>query len=176
MTELVAFYIRPKVPDFLFIQFDSRDYVGHYNGYGSEAHLKQINKIDGFLKTIYDTTLEMKMDNTLFMVISDHGGTPWNGKIATHGGWSDVEKLVTFAIRGKGVRKTHIDNVNIRDLAAIILYAFGIDQPVFDEAGWTSQIPEGIFEDDGIPEYRDISHLTGAAPRISRAPHTSEPV
>jgi hypothetical protein len=64
--------------------------------------------------------------------------------------------------------------MNIRDLSAIVLYALGIDAPDFDESGWTSQIPAGIFEDDTLPEYRDISHLTGASPRVSRVAHTSE--
>lgn len=58
--------------------------------------------------------------------------------------------------------------------AATVLYAPGISAPELNETGWTSQIPNGIFEDLSIPEYRDFSHLTGAAPRISRVPHTSE--
>ncbi len=29
-------------------------------------------------------------------------------------------------------------------------------------------------KDANLPPYRDISHLTGAAPRRSNAPHTSE--
>lgn len=65
-------------------------------------------------------------------------------------------------------------DMNIRDLAAIVLYALGINAPALNESGWTSQIPSGIFEDLSIPEYRDFSHLTGAAPRISKVPHTSE--
>nr|MBQ4319347.1 hypothetical protein [Clostridia bacterium] len=102
------------------------------------------------------------------------GGTnPGTGK-GSHGGWSDGEKYVTFAAAGKGIVRSDIGEMNIRDLAAIVLYAFDIDAPEFDEAGWTSQIPCGIFVDDSIPEYRDISHLTGAAPRISKVPHTSE--
>ena len=64
--------------------------------------------------------------------------------------------------------------MNIRDLAAIVPYALGIDAPEFDKKSWTSQIPEGLFDDKSIPHYRDISHLTGAAPRISKVPHTSE--
>ena len=56
----------------------------------------------------------------------------------------------------------------------LVLYSFGIELPKFDEAGWTAQIPEGIFEDSGLPKYKDISHLTGAAPRISKIAHTSE--
>ena len=64
--------------------------------------------------------------------------------------------------------------MNIRDLAAIVLYAFGIEAPAFDEKGWTSQIPKGIFNDTEVPDYKDISHLTGAAERISKTQHTSE--
>ena len=84
------------------------------------------------------------------------------------GVWSDVH-----GITGKGINKTEIEEMNIRDLAAIVLYAMGIKAPEFDENGWTSQIPEGLFADyEG--EYRDISHLTGAAPRISKTHHESE--
>ena len=64
--------------------------------------------------------------------------------------------------------------MNIRDLAAVVLYALGIDRPAIDEQGWTSQVPEGLFSDDAIVPYRDLSHLTGAAPRVSKTPHTSE--
>ena len=64
--------------------------------------------------------------------------------------------------------------MNIRDVASIVLYALGIDRPPLDERGWTSQIPEGLFCDPAIAPYRDLSHLTGAAPRVSKTPHTSE--
>ena len=87
---------------------------------------------------------------------------------------TDEEKYVTFAAKGKNVNKTEIQEMNIRDLAAIVLYSFGIEMPGFDENGWTSQIPQGLFDDKSIAEYRDISHLTGAEPRISKVPHTSE--
>ena len=167
LTERICDYIRTKMPTFLFIQYDSGDYVGHDQGYNSEAHLKHIHTLDGFLKCVYDATVEAKMENTLFMAISDHGGTawdgktgkPWDGKTATHGGWSEPERLVTFAAAGEGVRKCCLEKMTIRDLAAIILYALGIDSPAFDEEGWTSQIPEGLFEDPEIPAYRDITHL-----------------
>ncbi len=63
--------------------------------------------------------------------------------------------------------------MNIRDLAAIVLYSMGTEPPEFDEKGWTSQIPAGLFN-DYKGEYRDISHLTGAAPGISKMHHKSE--
>lgn len=80
------------------------------------------------------------------------------------------------AVSGKGVNRCDPGDINIRDLAAIVLYALGIEMPAVDETGWTSQIPAGMFRDPAIPDCRDLSHQTGAAPRISKVPHTSEPI
>ncbi len=176
LTPVICDYIRAKKPEFLFIQFDSVDGAGHRHGYGTPEHLHRINEVDALVDKVYSATEEAGIiDNTLFIVIADHGGTnPGNGEGGSHGGWTDEEKYVTFAAAGKGINKTEIREMNIRDLASIVLYAFGIPSPAFDENSWTSQIPEGIFSDSNIPAYRDISHLTGAAPRISKIPHTSE--
>ncbi len=171
MTPMICDYIKAKKPTFLFVQFDSVDGAGHNEGYGSEKYLTRISEIDELLGDIYAAVEEAGIaDDTLFMVIADHGGEGWS-----HGGWTDTEKYVTFAATGKGVEKGTIPEMNIRDSAAIVLYALGIDQPEFEEDGWTAQIPDGIWpETDG--KYRDISHLTGAEPRISRTQHHSEPV
>lgn len=177
LMPVICDYIVKRKPDFLFTQLDSVDGAGHKYGYGTPEHLSRINEVDELVNDAYNA-LEMAgiAESTLFMVIADHGGTPFDGKGASHGGWSDAEKLVTFAAAGKGVQKCIIEEMNIRDLAAIVLYALGIEAPEFDENGWTSQVPAGIFDDVTLPEYRDISHLTGAAPRISKVAHTSEPV
>ena len=176
LTPLICDYIKAKKPDFLFIQFDSVDGAGHKHGYGTPEHLKRIGEVDVLVNDVYTAAGDAGIiDDTLFIVIADHGGTnPGNGQGGGHGGWTDGEKYVTFAAAGKGVNKVNLEKMNIRDLAAIVLYAFGIDLPEFDEAGWTSQLPEGMFDDASIPAYRDISHLTGAAPRVSKVPHTSE--
>ena len=176
LVPVICDYIRNKKPDFLFMQFDSVDGAGHKYGYGTPEHLKRINEADVLVNDIYKAAEDTGIiEDTLFIVIADHGGTnPGNGQGGGHGGWTDGEKYVTFAATGKNVNCTEIKEMNIRDLAAIVLYALGIDNPDFDEAGWTSQIPEGIFTDSSICSYRDISHLTGAAPRISKVPHTSE--
>ncbi len=175
LTPIICDYIKDKKPDFLFIQFDSVDGAGHRNGYGTPKHLQRINEVDVLINNVYTATEDAGIvDDTLFIVIADHGGTnPGNGQGGSHGGWTDAEKYVTFAASGKGVKHTVIENMNIRDISAIVLYAFGIQAPDFDESGWTSQIPEELF-DDNTPPYRDISHLTGASPRISKIPHTSE--
>jgi predicted AlkP superfamily pyrophosphatase or phosphodiesterase len=175
LTPIICDYIRKEKPDFLFIQLDSVDGAGHNNGYGSPAYMQRIHEVDELVNHIYLATDDAGIkDDTLFIVIADHGGTNDEEGKGHHGGWTDEERFVTFAASGKGVNKTEIENMNIRDLSAIVLYALGIDAPDFDESGWTSQIPVGIFEDDTLPEYRDISHLTGASPRVSRVAHTSE--
>ena len=172
LTPRICNYIKEAKPTFLFVQMDSVDGAGHTFDYGTPEHLDRINVVDNYLGDIHEAAKEAGiLDDTLFIAISDHGGIN-----RAHGGWTDVEKYVTFAAKGKGISKSEIEEMNIRDLAAIVLYALGIDLPALDEQGWTSQIPAKIFNDPTIAEYRDLSHLTGAEPRISKAPHTSEPV
>ncbi|MBQ1967807.1 MAG: alkaline phosphatase [Clostridia bacterium] len=171
LTPLICKYIKEKKPDFLFIHFDSTDGAGHKNGYGTPEHIKAIVEVDKLIGEVYSAA--EALEDTLFMVIADHGGTKEENGKGNHGGWTDEEKYVTFAAAGKGIINGEIKAMNIRDLAAIVLYAFGIDAPDFNEKGWTSQIPEGLFY-DYKGEYRDISHLTGAAPRISKEHHKSE--
>ncbi len=174
LTPIVCDYIRNNKPDFLFIHFDSVDGAGHSTGYGLPAFIKRINEVDKLIGDVYAAIEKAEMlEETLFVVIADHGGTNDEANHGSHGGWTDEEKYVTFAATGKGVNKTEIEEMNIRDLAAIVLYAMGIESPKFKENGWTSQIPNGIFTDYN-GEYLDISHLTGAAPRISKTHHESE--
>ena len=175
LTPMICDYIAKKRPDFLFVHFDSTDGAGHKNGYGTENHLNAICEVDKLIGDVYSSIEKSGiLDETLFMIISDHGGTVEENGKGSHGGWTDAEKYVTFAAIGKGVCNGEIKAMNIRDLAAIVLYALGVKAPEFDEKGWTSQIPEGIFEGIDLPEYKDISHLTGAAPRISKTHHSSE--
>jgi predicted AlkP superfamily pyrophosphatase or phosphodiesterase len=170
LMPMICDYIREKKPTFLFTQLDSVDGAGHGHGYGSEAHLRRIHEVDELMNDAYEAVKEAGiLEDTLFIMIADHGGFGTG-----HGGWTDEEKYVTFAAAGKGVQKGTIEEMNIRDLSAIVLYALGIDAPAFDEQGWTAQVPAGIFADAVLPEYRDISHLTGAAPRRSKVAHTSE--
>lgn len=175
LTPVICDYICRAKPTFLFVQMDSVDGAGHRNGYGTPAHLARISEVDILVDNIHSAVQDAGiLDDTLFIVIADHGGTNPGTGGGSHGGWTDGEKYVTFAAAGKTVKKTALASVNIRDLAAVVLYALGLPVPALDEAGWTSQIPCGMFDDPAIPAYRDLSHLTGAAPRISKVPHTSE--
>lgn len=170
LTPVICTYIRQSKPTFLFIQFDSVDGAGHRYGYGSPAYLQRIHAVDLLINEVYMAVCQAGIaDETLFAVIADHGGFGTG-----HGGWTDEEKYVTFAAAGKSVCRTELQEMNIRDLAAIVLYALGLERPALDEAGWTSQLPPGLFNNPAIEPYRDLSHLTGAAPRVSKTPHTSE--
>lgn len=174
LTPIICDYIREKKPDFLFIQFDSVDGAGHKYGYGTPEFFTRLTEVDVLINDVHKAAKQAGIiDDTLFIVIADHGGANPPSGGGCHGGWTDEEKFVTFAAAGKTVKTAEISEMNIRDLAAIVLYAFGIDAPEFDENGWTSQLPSGLFEEEN-PQYRDISHLTGAAPRVSKVPHTSE--
>ena len=131
----IAEYIKANKPDFMFIQFDSVDGAGHSSGYGSPGHLAQISVVDGYVGGIYNAVTDAGMaDDTLFIAIADHGGTPDTGG-GRHGGWTDAEKTVFFQAAGKGVCTGEIPQMNIRDLAAVILYAFGIDIPAITPGG-----------------------------------------
>ena len=175
LTPMICDYIRKEKPTFLFVQMDSVDGAGHGNGYGTPAYMKRIHEVDELVNDVYQAVQDANMvEDTLFIVIADHGGTNPGDGTGSHGGWTDSEKYVTFAATGKGIRQGTIEEMNIRDLAAIVLYALDLDIPELNESGWTSQIPSGLFTNAQIPAYRDLSHLTGAAPRISKVPHTSE--
>lgn len=182
MADPICNYIQDKKPDLLFVHCDSVDHAGHANGYGTEPHLKAIEAVDKIIGKIYDSVAGAGiLDTTLFCVISDHGGTCFpnpdgEGFNGSHGGWTDNEKYITFAARGNGVCKgSQIGPFNIRDVAAIVQYAFDLPMPEFDLNGWTSQLPSGLFE--GVsPEYRDISGENSAAPAISLKNGTSTPV
>ena len=146
LTPLIIECVKKK-PKFLFVQLDDVDGAGHSGGYGTEHHYAEIRRADGYTGEIYRAYEEAGIiDETLFIVIADHGGVR-NG----HGGYTDTEKYVFLGISGKGVKENYITYSETRDIAAIVLYALGLDIPEYDENGFTSQIPEGIW--DGTPSY-----------------------
>lgn len=142
MTDDAVDYVMHNDFDFIFFQYDSTDGAGHQNGYGSEKHLAQITTVDGYIGKFYNALEKRNMvEDTLFIVSADHGGTPGG----VHGGASDAEMYIMVAVAGKGVIKgdMHTENgVSIRDIAAIVLYAFGIDCP----DSYQALVPDNLFE------------------------------
>ena len=70
---------------------------------------------------------------------TDHGGTPEG----THGGGSDAETRCVFAARGSGLAspEERIGYMELKDIAAVVRYALGLEQPDFSDAA----VPEGLF-------------------------------
>lgn len=135
--EIIA-YLAENNPTAMFVQFDGADGAGHTSGYGSQAQLDVISEIDAYIGQIY-ASYEAKgiLNDTLFIVTADHGG---NGK--SHGGLTDGEKYVMFAAAGKTVQQGTIEDMEIRDTAAVVLYALGYES----HENWTARVPSGLFE------------------------------
>lgn len=160
LTDKILNYLDENDPKLLFVQFDNCDGAGHSSGYGSEKHFDQLTTTDGYIGQIYDKLEELgRIENTLFIVTGDHGGTPQGG----HGGATAAEMNVIFAAAGKSIKPGgepesrseggSLGNMQIRDVASVVLYAFGLEQP----KTWTGTVPADLFVgEDGwkrpIPE------------------------
>ena len=146
-------YIAEHDPRLIFCYFGELDEAGHAYGFGSNKYLEKTREIDQAIGTLYDDFEKQGLlDNTLLMLVTDHGGTAEG----THGGSSPEETQTVFAIRGKGVlQNTEIKDMQLRDIAAITLYALGIDIP----ETYSGRVPNGIFEGVGGgkhgADYRD---------------------
>ena len=138
LTDEIVAYLGTNAPTAMFVQFDEADGAGHSYGYGSANQLAKIAEIDTYIGRIYEAYRQNGMlDETLFIVTSDHGGVG-----TSHGGLADNEKYVMFAAAGKNVQNGTIEDIEIRDTAAIALYALGYENP----ETWTARVPSGLFE------------------------------
>ena len=161
LTDKICAYLRGNDPAFLFVQFDDVDGAGHHYGYGTEGHLRQITTTDGYIRRIWDVCRERGfLDDGLFLVTADHGGFDHG-----HGGWTDGEKYVMFAAAGPGVAHGTIGEMGIRDSAAIVLFALGLEdrQP----ASWTARVPSGIFP--GVEAKERPAGMKKSAPKPEAA-------
>ncbi len=145
LTEIIEECVSRK-PKLLFIQFDDVDGAGHHYGYGTKGHLDSITTADGYVGRVYDAYKKAGIiDDTLFIVIADHGGHDHG-----HGGYTDGEKFIYMALAGKTVINADIPYAQTKDISAIVLHAFGIEVPHYNIMGYSSQIPLNAFEDANV--------------------------
>lgn len=155
VTNLICNYLNEgNDPALMFVQFDSVDHVGHDTSSDSAEFISQIEVVDGYLGRIYDTVAAKGMlEDSLFIVVSDHGHLRQFGG---HGGITMDESMTTLAVRGKTViTGGKLDKfTRSRDVAAITLYALGIERP----NNMTARIPGNLFlgiKGEIRPVYKD---------------------
>ncbi len=144
VCDKVVSYINQNDPTLLFVQLDDVDSAGHDYGFGSKEFLECLTLADTYIGRIYDA-IESKgaADDTLFIVVSDHGGIrEFLGNPGYHGTLTLGDRLVFVGVKGKTVNPNQTCRVRNRDVAAITLHALGIDAPDY----MTSKIPHGLFE------------------------------
>ena len=138
---IVDYFDGGASPSLFFVQFDSVDHVGHGDGSKAESYFAQIRTIDGYIGRVYDAIERAGlMKDGLFIVTADHGHTIDGG----HGGLTMRETNVMLALKGRTVRVGTPDKASRnRDVAAITLYALGIERP----AHMSAMVPGGVFAD-----------------------------
>ena len=140
--EICAYFDGGNAPALFYVQIDCVDAAGHAHGSKSDEYFAALHEADGYLGKIYDSVKRNGlMDDGLFIVCADHGHTIKGG----HGRFSMRETNTTVAVAGKTVvagGKPDSDTRD-RDIAAIALYALGIERP----SNFTARIPAGVFED-----------------------------
>ena len=139
VTQKTVDYLDKNAPTLLFVHYDLADAAGHGHGYGSPEHLQSVSTADGYIGRIYDKLNQRGLlDDTLFIVCTDHGGTPGG----SHGGNTQAELDVFLGVAGKTVDgDTGIQDAENRDIAAIAAYALGLEFP----ETWTARVPTGVF-------------------------------
>lgn len=139
VTESITHYFKSgKVPKLMFVQLDNADHAAHtYGGY-SDQYYKAIEELDVYLGEIYDAIdAQGLMDNSLFVVVADHGENE-----SGHGGQSKDESSAFVAVAGHSVNHKILNKgVRNRDVAAIALYALGIERP----AHFSARVPSDLF-------------------------------
>ncbi len=137
--QLIEKYLEKNTPELLFVQLDDVDHYGHSDGFGSKSYLESITKADEYIGRVYDV-IEKKgeADDTLFIVVSDHGGK----RTKNHGTRTLGEQLVYIGVKGKTVGENNTYGVRNRDVASITLYALGIEP----DDGMISKVPNGLFK------------------------------
>lgn len=134
-------------PALMFVQLDDVDHAGHSYGGQTEGYEEAVIKADKQLGMLFDgINAAGGMEDALFILVADHGEANGGG----HGGDSVEEYSCTVAITGKTVNNTTLpEGTRNRDVAAIALYALGVEQP----GHMTAQVPEGLFGEAHPAEY-----------------------
>ena len=153
LTEAIeSYFASGNAPKLMFVQLDNVDHMAHAHGGFSDEYYEAVRGADAMIGRIYNAIAAAGlMENSLFIVVADHGETAGG-----HGGQTPEESSVVLAAIGRNVRQMQLgENVRNRDVAAIALDALGIATP----SHMTAQVPDILFG-----EVRDLSQIPGQVP------------
>ncbi len=139
ITNKAIEYIKSSnTPTLMFIHFDEVDHNAHAHGGFSNEYYNAAVTADKRMGRIYDAiNSKGLMKDSLFIVVADHGETTKG-----HGGHTVEESSVIVAVAGHSVNKVTLNSsVRNRDVAAIALYALGVDKP----SHFTAKVPGELF-------------------------------
>ncbi|MCR4921853.1 MAG: alkaline phosphatase family protein [Bacteroidaceae bacterium] len=113
-------------PTFVFLYTVGVDHAGHKNGWMSKSYIQAIEKVDATIGTLFDRMQENEMyDDSYIIFMTDHGGINKG-----HGGYSDAEMRIPFAIKGPHIRPGEIPQQHFTvNTAPIIARIFRAETP-----------------------------------------------
>lgn len=138
--------IKNDKPNFLFIHFDQCDHAGHVYGHMTPNYLKAVELADQLAGEIVNSTKEAGIfDETLFIIVADHGG---KGK--DHGHETLQGNEVPFILYGNSIKKGYEIPALVRlyDVAATSAFVFHAEMP----QAWEGRPVECAFEGFGEPK------------------------
>ena len=115
-----------KSPTFVFLYDVHVDHAGHRGGWMTPSYIQAIEEADTAIgQLLQQMKQEGIYDNTFIIFMTDHGGVEKG-----HGGYTDAEMRIPWAIRGPGIKPGEMkDQYFTLNTAAIIARIFGAPQP-----------------------------------------------
>jgi len=135
-------------PDLLFYTYVETDDVGHKTGVSS-TYYESVRNASIYLEEDYEEMLSQGLDDTIFIVFSDHGHTDIGGH-----GCSEPEVMHNiFFMYGNSVNKGRYNqSVGIQQIGATASYILGIELPLYTD------LPP-IFDAIEAPESRKAAYM-----------------
>lgn len=140
LCDMAVSYIKEKKPNLLAVIFDEPDHVGHGAGHDTPEYYEKMTEMDGYVGRIIQAVQDAGfMDETIFIVTSDHGGINKG-----HGGKTMQEMETPFIIAGKNIKQSgeFQESMMQFDTGATIAAIFNLEQPQV----WIGRPMNQIFE------------------------------
>jgi len=144
LVAAAADWFRAELPELTMLILDHPDHEGHVSGWCSEPYLKMVRHLDDEVRALFDAVrVAGVLDETVFIVTSDHGGIRKN-----HGGTSMGEMERPLFIWGKGVKKgVELKSATgVYDVGATLAWLLGVRRP----QAWTGRPLAEAFDGNGV--------------------------